>query len=320
MSTATGDAKNAYTNVLIVGGTGGLGEHIVRGFLQPRYRGVFRTHVLVRADAFANAAKKAVIDDFAEAGAIIRVGDLKDAAAAKTATAGMDAVLSAVNGAELVSSSLNLIQGAKESGVKRFIPSEFGFDWTAYADEKDFPTAVFKWKKSIKEAAAKAGLEWTLIMTGGFHSYVTTPLFGYDLKANSVRLQGSGAVRMQATSRVDIGNLVPEVLLHPSSRNAVVRLAGDLLTLEQLAQRVEAVSGKKLERTVTSVEQMRASQVGKAEYEFPHIVAGLCIALASGTGTLARLDQAWNRVNVPWYRTQTVAEYLESALPVTLRG
>jgi len=314
------DTKNAYSNVLIVGGTGGLGENIVRGFLQPRYRGVFRTHVLVRPDAFANAAKKAVIDDFAEAGAIIRVGDLKDAAAAKAATAGIDAVVSAVNGAELVSSSLNLIQGAKESGVKRFIPSEFGFDWTAYSDAKDYPTAVFKWKSTIKEAAVKAGLEWTLITTGAFHSYTTSQLFGYDLKAGTVRFQGGPNVRLQATSRVDIGNLVPEVLLHPSSRNAVVRLAGDVLTLEQLAQRVEAVSGKKFERTVTTVEQLRASQVGKAEHEFPHIVAGLCIALASEIGTISRLDQAWNRVHVPWYRTQTVAEYIQSSLPVALRA
>jgi len=316
----TADAKNAYHNVLIVGGTGGLGEHIVRGFLQPRYRGVFRTHVLVRPDALANAAKKAVIDDFAEAGAIIRVGDLKDAAAAKAATAGIDAVVSAVSGAELVTSSMTLIQGAKESGVKRFIPSEFGFDWTAYANEKDYPTAVFKWKSMIKEAAVKAGLEWTLVMTGAFHSYATQPLFGFDLKAGTVRFQGGPNVRLQATSRVDIGNLVPEVLLHPSSRNAVVRLAGDVLTLEQLAQRVEAAGGKKLERSVTSVEQMRASQVGKAEYEFPHIIAGLCIALASETGTLHRVDQAWNRVHVSWYRPQTIAEYLNSAVPLALRA
>jgi len=317
MSTATtANAKNAYPNVLIVGGTGGLGEHIVRGFLQPRYRGVFRTHVLVRPDAFANAAKKAVIDDFAEAGAIIRVGELKDAAAAKAATAGIDAVVSAVSGAELVTSSMTLIQGAKESGVKRFIPSEFGIDWTAYADAKDYPTAVLKWKSAIKEAAVKAGLEWTLVTTGIFHSYATTQMFGYDVKAGTVRFLGGPNVRLQLTSRVDIGNLLPEVLLHPSSRNAVVQLAGDLVTLEQLAQRVEAVTGKKIERSVTSIEQMRAQQVGKAEYEFPHIVAGLCIAIASEIGIISRLDRSWNHVHVPWYRTQTIAEYLQSALPV----
>jgi len=311
------DAKSPYPNVLIVGGTGGLGENIVRGFLQPRYRGVFHTHVLVRPDSLANASKKALIDDYAEAGAIIRFGDLKDAANAKAATHGIDAVISAVSGSDLVSSQLTLIQGAKESGVKRIFPSEWGFDWTVY-DAKDYPTAVFKWKAMVKEAAVKAGLEWTVVVNGLFNSYATGPLPGVDMKAGAIRQVGGPATSLALTSRVDIGNLTPEILLHPSSRNAVVHIAGDRLSLEQLAKHIEAASGKKLERSVQTVEQLRAAQAAHKEHEFPHIMAGLSLTIAQGKAD-QDLARSFNKLHVPWYRTQTVVEYLHSALPVAAR-
>lgn len=55
------------------------------------------------------------------------ITDLKDLESLKRATSGVDVVISALNSDGLANQE-NLLKAVKETGVKRFVPSEFGSD------------------------------------------------------------------------------------------------------------------------------------------------------------------------------------------------
>jgi len=214
-----------------------------------------------------------------------------------------------------------LIEGAKASGVRRFVVSDFGVD-TTYWDENtsvEPPTHVFTWKRATLQAVKDAGFEWTRISTGLFYSYLFGPIFGLDLKTGNARLNGSADVRVGGTSRVDIGALVPYVLHHPSSRNAHARLVGDVQTngtiLHAVNQHVlpayHGGSKKQLDVTYASADQLLAQQQGKAPSDYAHIVAGLQLAFVSQRGVIEKAA-SWNAQHAPEYVTQTFEQYLRS--------
>ncbi len=109
-------ATNSYKNVVLLGATGNLGQHILPALLND---GTFNVTVLSRANSSAT---------FPSNVKVIKV-DYSDTSALTKALANQDVVISTIGGEGLASNFGEvLVQAAIDAKVKWFIPSEFGGD------------------------------------------------------------------------------------------------------------------------------------------------------------------------------------------------
>ena len=106
--------------ILVVGATGIMGSHLVKEF-SAQGKDIY---ALIRAETLHNPER---VDPLKALGIHLVEGDLQDAQSLRKACQGMDAVVSAAGGAQIALQN-DLINAAKEAGVKRFIPSEYGVD------------------------------------------------------------------------------------------------------------------------------------------------------------------------------------------------
>jgi uncharacterized protein YbjT (DUF2867 family) len=126
-------------------------------------------------------------------------------------------------------------------------------------------------KKDVQEAVMKANIEYTFIATGVFTEFFYSPFHGFDFFNHKAAVFGPPNMKISTGFSDDFVKMVPEVLIHPASKNARVnlaRLVGLLvgnhsyyfsftLTLEEAIQTFEEVTGKKFERVHESEEELR---------------------------------------------------------------
>ena len=79
-------------------------------------------------------------------------------------------------------------------------------------------------KLSVQEAVKKSNIEYTFVATGMFAEYVYSPFNGFDWKNRQVEVYGSGDTKIYATYTGDIARLLPDILLHPNSKNNYVKI------------------------------------------------------------------------------------------------
>jgi len=145
-----------------------------------------------------------------------------------------------------------------------------------------------------------------------------SPFFGIDLKAGQARLVGGPDIKVDGCSRRDIGELLPFVLHHPSSRNAHVKLVGDTQTNASIVRGVNQCvlpshgGGKRqLEVTYANTAELQAQQKGKVPTDFQHLAAGFKLALLTQHSVVEKAD-SWNARYVPEYITQSFDSYFRS--------
>lgn len=129
-------------------------------------------------------------------------------------------------------------------------------------------------KKDVQEAVMKANIEYTFIATGVFTEFFYSPFHGFDFFNQKAAVYGPPNMKISTGYSDDFVKMVPEVLIHPASKNARVnlaRLVGLLvgnhsffslffsftLTLEEAIQTFEEITGKKFERVHESEEELR---------------------------------------------------------------
>ena len=116
---------------------------------------------------------------------------------------GVDVVVSAVQGGPetIIRAQLDWVAKARQAGVKRFIPSDYSFDFTQLADGENINS---DWRRAFAlQAAALAGLlEIVHVMNGCFLDHGV--LFGFlgaiDLKRREAYLWGEGNAKMDSLS------------------------------------------------------------------------------------------------------------------------
>jgi uncharacterized protein YbjT (DUF2867 family) len=111
-----------------------------------------------------------------------------------------------------------LIWAAREAGVDRFVPSEFG---AIYEFEQFWPTDTIhrtfaRQKAFIRRVIELAGLDFTIIPAGLWPEY-------YMLEP--VAVMGDGEKKVSWSTGPDVGRIIPHVLAHPLSRNAICPVA-----------------------------------------------------------------------------------------------
>ncbi|KAH6867335.1 putative isoflavone reductase family protein CipA [Thelonectria olida] len=190
----------AIKNVLLVGGTGNVGSHILAALL----RTGLTVTVLTRGSRLFPS------------GVVVKKVDYENSKSLFEAMQGQDAVVDASFSVEN-DVSLKLIEAAATSGVYRFITSDFGLD-PDLPGVHDLP--VFERKKksyeAVKKKARDTGLTYSLIVCGPFLDLNLSAGFaGIELKGRTATLFNDGKNVIPWTTLEDIGTATAGTLLHP---------------------------------------------------------------------------------------------------------
>ncbi|CAG8788977.1 20159_t:CDS:2, partial [Racocetra persica] len=228
-----------FHTVTIAGATGIAGLHIAEAFLND---GSYKVKVLRRKPEDKN--EKAAL--LASKGAEIVYADYNDKSDLIKAIKGTDVFISAVRGnGSFYDVQLPLLNAAKEAGVKRFIPSDFGFDLAALKDNGIEPHQFIEGKFRFMEELDKSGLEYTHISTGIFTEFLEKS--GFDIKNKKATFLADGNTKIYTTSLVDIGRYTVESLKVPEARNGNIGVYGAILTYNEMLQKFEEATGTKWE-------------------------------------------------------------------------
>ncbi|KAL3292830.1 isoflavone reductase family protein [Colletotrichum asianum] len=154
-----------------------------------------------------------------------------------------DVVVSTV-GLHGKAAQLDLIQQAKDQGVKRFIASEYGVHPVTDAGKSDFFAAKREMRQILHEAGfpdVQAGPR----LPAGFFDNILPLLVGADVNALSITVRSSGQVRHPFTLRYDIGRVLAATFERPlENKDTWITVANAWYTLDEVAHKVEQFTGR----------------------------------------------------------------------------
>jgi hypothetical protein len=154
---------------------------------------------------------------------------------------------------------VKLAQAALDAGVKRYFPWQFGVDYDLIG--RGSAQDLFDEQLDVRDLLrSQDRIEWVIVSTGMFTSFLFEPSFGVvDLAHNSVHALGSWENVVTVTTPEDIGILTAEIVFdEPRIVNSIVFTAGDSITYAQLADIVDSVLGRKVQRAEWSVPRLKA--------------------------------------------------------------
>ncbi|MBF7140976.1 MULTISPECIES: aromatic alcohol reductase [Pseudomonas] len=253
------DSSNVKQRILVLG-AGELGLAVLRGLADQTSQLASVTVLLRQATVRSTSAEKQQdIQAIEKLGVAIEVVDIIQASIETLAAVlgRFDTVISCVGFSAGRGTQLKLTEAALMAGVKRYIPWQFGVDYDVIG--RGSPQDLFDEQLDVRDLLrAQSRTEWVIISTGMFTSFLFDPAFGVvDLTAGQVNALGSLETRVTVTTPQDIGAVTAAIVLHsPRFVNQVVYTAGDTLTYGALADVVERVIGRKVERRVLSVPQL----------------------------------------------------------------
>lgn len=285
--------------VTVFAATGVAGTACVEELLR---QDVFDVQVLVRAGGQqeksssgllnTGAAKQARWDDWRRRGVTVRSADVMDHASLIPALAGTDYLVSCVP-LFATESQYPLIWAAKEAGVERFVPSEFGFiyDWEQFWPTDNAHRTAARQKAFIRRVIELAGLDFTIIPAGLWIEY---------FMAEPVGVMGDGKDTFSWSTGVDVGRIIPHVLAHPASRNAVCPVAATAYcSWDELLDVRERLLGRRVERRYLSHADWRAAYAATAEGPMKAIM-GIGVAATECPPGMP-LWANWNAMHLPGF-------------------
>ena len=292
--------------VLVVGSTGMLGSKIVAALLD---KGDVDVRAMVRSSNDSNAENRQKIEAMQARGMAIIEGDLMRPETLLPVCEGVDVVVSAVgNNQVTVPGQKNLIDAAKQQGVKRFIPSDYSVDYRKldYGDNDNLDK-----RKEVFEYLQQSGLEYTLILNGAFMDNVGTPYMPqFDLEHQTFQYWGDGETPLDFTTTDDTAKYVAEAVTDPDLANTALEVAGDVLTAKQLKAAYEEATGNQLaEKPLGSVTELQAWIANKkpsASSPLEYVPQQYEYTMVSGKGKLDRIQND----RYPQIKPLTIKQFL----------
>ncbi|CAF1273488.1 unnamed protein product [Adineta steineri] len=227
-------SSTTYKNVILVGGAGELGKHILNALLADSS---FNVTVLTRTDSKST---------FPSNVKVVKV-DYKDKNEIKKALTGQDVVVSAAGGSAVSDKlDLTLIEASVEAGVKWYIPSEFTAD-TNHPRFSSLPIIGGKLEAIELLKKHQSRIAHTLISTGGFLDWgFDNGFLGFDVSNHAVTLYDEGKNYISGTTLPSIGKAVVAIIHHPElTLNKRIYIADAVFTQQQALALFEKYSGKK---------------------------------------------------------------------------
>ncbi|KAI0639999.1 NAD-P-binding protein [Trametes polyzona] len=248
--------------VLVVGATGHTGQSIVRGLLESKN---FRVAALIRPESQSKPATQ----DLRASGVEIRLGDIKDGVPKlKELLAGVSIVISAVV-AWAIEDQKDLFRAAKEVGVQRVVPCDFGTP-----GKRGVRARLHDPKLRIRDFIKELGVPHTFIDVGWWMQlFLPVPSRSKapdDAKAMTYTIHGGGTQKLLLTNLDHIGQFVARIVADPRTLNQAVIVWEDEVTELEAHEIGERVSGEgdalKAKRIpVTADDILRLAAEGKAE-------------------------------------------------------
>ena len=227
--------------VLVTGGTGFVGTHVVNALLRRGHA----VAVLAREPARAHNRYNNPVE--------IAVGDVLDAGSLARAFAGRDAVVHLVGiiaekGEQTFDrmhrqAAENVIGAARAAGVGRIL------HMSAMGSSEDSPSEYGRSKAAGESAVRDSGLDWTVfrpsIIFGPGDGFVT--LQAGIVRANPVFIPviGPGTTRFMPVSIYDVARVFTESLDKPETLASVFEVGGpETFTLNEIYREIAAAVGK----------------------------------------------------------------------------
>lgn len=157
---------------------------------------------------------------------------------------------------------MKIAQAALEGGVKRYFPWQFGVDYDVLG--RGSAQELFDEQLDVRDLLrGQSSTEWVIVSTGMFTNFLFEPSFGVVVfngekgEGTVVRCLGSWENKVTVTTAQDIGILTAEIVFaEPRIVNQVVYTAGETISYGRLANLVENIVGKPVEREEWPVEFM----------------------------------------------------------------
>ena len=301
----------AQTRVLVVGASGRMGSKIVRELVA---LGTATVRVTYRASSNPEQVAK-----LRAAGAELVTADLSDEASLASACAGVDVVVSSLQGARetIVDGQTRLLRAAEKGGVKRMIPSDYSLD---FFKTKEGGNRNLDLRREFNRGLDASSVRGTSILCGAFMDLLAVGAIGPDPKTGIYKVWGDENQPYDFTLTDDVAKYIAVVALDQDA-GRVVRVAGDTKSPRELAAIFAELRGVpvKIERagSVDDLEgligKMRSADEAPANI-FP-VWQQLQYArdMASGVGRLTPLDNA----RYPSVRPLGVRDFLRAAQPPT---
>lgn len=193
-----------------------------------------------------------------------------------------------------------LIYAAREAGVERFVPSEFGaiYEWEQFWPTPTEHRAMARQKAFIRRVIELAGMDYTIIPAGLWPEY-------YLLEP--VGVMGDGTQKISWSTGRDVGRIIPHVLAHPASRNAVCPVAATAYcSWNELLDIREKLRGSKVERHYLNNAQWKAAYAAQPEGAIKTLMAiGIaCTECPEGMPLWAN----WNALHLPEFKGTPLEE------------
>lgn len=310
--------------VTVYGATGVAGSACVDEMLK---QGLFNVQVLLRQGQDRDRStlgprgesdKQALYANWRERGVKLIEADVASHASLIPALQGTDYLVSCAPYAA-TESQYALIFAAREAGVERFVPSEYGFiyEWEQFWPGDTEHRTMARQKAFIRRVIELAGMDYTIIPAGLWIEY-------YMLEP--VAVMGDGTTKMAWSSGSDVGRIIPHVLAHPASRNAVCPVAATTYcSWNELLEARERVLGRKVERNYLGAEQWQAAYAAQPPGPIKTVMAIGVAATQCPEGM--PLWANWNGLHLPEFKgtplEQLFPNYIEpftAAMQASLQG
>jgi uncharacterized protein YbjT (DUF2867 family) len=298
--------------VTVFAATGVAGSACVEELLR---QDVFDVRVLARKDGLAERSssgatrsddeKRRQWDDWRARGVDVRAADVMDHVELIPALEGTDYLVSCVP-FSATESQYPLIWAAKEAGVERFVPSEFGFiyEWEQFWPTDTVHRRVARQKAFVRRVIELAGLDYTIIPAGLWPEYYLM---------EPVAVMGDGDRKFSWSTGRDVGRIIPHVLASRASRNAVCPVAATAYCSwnELLAVR-ERLLGRAVPRVYLDSAQWRAAYAAQPPGPAKYLTAIGVAATECPDGM--PLWANWNALHLPGFAGTPLEELFPSRI------
>lgn len=186
---------------------------------------------------------------------------------------------------------LKLARAVLVADVRRYFPWQFGVDYDIIG--RGSAQDQFDEQLDVRDLLrSQDRTEWVIISTGMFTSFLFEPSFDVvNLAKNTVRALGSWDTAVTVTTSEDIGTLTAEIIFaEPRIINRVVYTAGDTVTYAQLADIVDSVLSRKVQRVEWSVLQLK-NELAK---DSDDSIKKYRVVFAEGKGVSWEVDKTFN--------------------------
>lgn len=227
--------------VAILGGTGTLGKHMVKAFLDasPKFEKIV---VTTRSESSASSLPKGV-----EPRIVTDYNDLKQL---EEALKGVDCVVSCV-ASDSVGTQAAWAPALAAAGIKLFFPSEYGI--TENEEEAELADNYYNAsRRKFLEACKANGIPTVRFCPGWFGEYLDVPpLYTVDIEKGTVEINGDGNAAVTWTYQEDVAAGVANLVSDPAkwwdrtNQDGYweVGVAGDDRTMNETTALIEKYSG-----------------------------------------------------------------------------